>query len=127
MNTHSFARLWLITLVSVSLLAVRVSGVHLHLCRDGQEPPATVHISDAGDHDDHHTPADEPHADLDVLLDDGLAKTAKSLFDLPSLAGPAAAPYVLVALQGAVWTQDRRTISRTVSRLLRPPSRGPPL
>ena len=127
MNTHSFARLWLITLVSVSLLAVRVSGVHLHLCRDGQEPPAAVHLSDAGDHDDHHAPADEPHADLDVLFDDGIAKTAKSLFDLPSLAGPAAAPYVLVALQGAVWTQDRRTIFRTVSRLLRPPSRGPPL
>ena len=127
MILHSHVRLCFVMLLGMSVLGVRVTGVHTHLCLDGQEPPAAVHISDAGDHDDHHTPADEPHADLDVLLDDGLAKTAKSLTDLPSLAGTTAVPFALAAFQGAVWTRDSRATSWTATRFLRPPSRGPPL
>ncbi|MGH8443178.1 MAG: hypothetical protein ACREVZ_03910 [Burkholderiales bacterium] len=126
MKAPALARFWLIALIGVSVLSARVSGIHLHLCRDGQEPPATVHVSDAGIHDEHHDLADEQHSNVDVLLDDGLAKTAKSLFDLPSLAGPTAVSFVLIALQGTVWTLGDQSLSRAVRRFLRPPLRGPP-
>lgn len=127
MSTSFPARFWLIALIGLSVVSVRVSGAHLHLCRDGQEPPAAVHVSDAGVHEGHHDRADVPHADLDVPLEDGLAKSAKFLFDLPVLAGPTAVPFVLAALPAAAWGRDGRVLSWIADRFLRPPLRGPPL
>lgn len=127
MNAPALARLCLVALVGASVLSVHVSGVHLHLCRDGQEPPATMHLADAGNHDEHHAPADSEHSDVDVGLDAGLAKAAKSLTDLPALAGPVADPFVLAAVHRAVWAPFGPAQSRVHPRFLRPPLRGPPL
>lgn len=127
MNAPALSQLCLIALVGVSVLSARVSGVHLHLCRDGQEPPATMHLADAGNHDEQHAPADSQHSDVDVGLDAGLAKAAKSLTDFPSLAGPVAGPFILAAVHKAVWAPLNPAHSRARPRFLRPPLRGPPL
>lgn len=48
-------------------LLVRVGGAHLHLCFDGTEPPASIHLYDISEH--HDEPGmDVSHDDLDVAL-----------------------------------------------------------
>lgn len=41
------------------------SGVHGHLCFDGQEPPLSVHMDMLGDHPEHQTEQQHQDADLD--------------------------------------------------------------
>ena len=55
----------LIWTVVMTVLVVRASDTHLHLCFDGQEPPATVHFADASVHQDEHHEGQD-HADEDV-------------------------------------------------------------
>src|SRR5262249_8870193 len=47
----------LLTLVAIAVIAMPVSGVHLHLCFDGSEPPSSVHFAEDGD--SHTAPAPE--------------------------------------------------------------------
>lgn len=115
----------LLTLLLAALLTARVGGAHLHLCFDGSEPPASLHFSDAGHHDDHH--ADEAHDDVDVsLIAEAAAKLGKLSLDLPLLV---TASLILFGL----WLAAQRPPSpyrgpRAASDpySLRPPVRGPP-
>lgn len=69
LRQHKF----LIWSLCVALLAVRIAGAHWHLCFDGSEPPATVHVGDGtvGHHGDHRA----EHSDVDLnLVDNGLLK-----------------------------------------------------
>jgi hypothetical protein len=122
MRTRLCDRTLLLTLV-VAALFVRVAGIHLHLCYDGQEAPATLHMVDAGLHDDHDTSS---HQDLDVQLDDVLTKSAKSGFNLPAIAGTHVLPFALpgVLHRIAVFTGD--TPPHSTTGFLRPPLRAPP-
>lgn len=54
-----------IWLVLAAVLIGRLEGAHLHLCFDGNEPPAAVHMADGADHDDAHH-LDTQHVDQDV-------------------------------------------------------------
>jgi len=75
---HS-AWLWLLC---ITLIVVRVSGAHWHLCHDGSEPPQTVHLWD-GAIDDKTEPG---HSDTNLnLVDHGLAKDFNKLLDMPAL------------------------------------------
>jgi hypothetical protein len=87
--------IWLLCIV---LLAVRMSGAHLHLCFDGAEPPFAIHAGDIAGHDDFlgehgfgndnyaENHADIQHSDTDLsLVDDGLAKTIKLSLFAPAL------------------------------------------
>lgn len=78
----------------LAALAVLLTGVtnahaHVHLCFDGQEPPASVHGADGGHtHHEFESEGDHEHDDLDVdLRDHALAKSFKP--DLPAIAAPA--------------------------------------
>jgi len=42
------------------------SGLHSHMCFDGQEPPVTVHVHNPGDHADHDISEQHVDADLDL-------------------------------------------------------------
>src|SRR5262245_23407994 len=83
MHTLTRDRPILLTLF-VAALFLRVAGVHLHLCYDGQEPPASLHVVDAGLHDDHDTGPAE-HRDIDVQLESGFLKSWKLGVDLPAI------------------------------------------
>jgi hypothetical protein len=52
--------------VVIAVLAVRLADTHLHLCFDGQEAPASVHLADASVHHDQEHQDDAAHADQDV-------------------------------------------------------------
>lgn len=119
-------RPWLLTLVCVALLFAPLGGAHLHLCLDGSEPPASLHVTDSGHHADHRD--DRAHDDRDVsLVGDALTKSGKSGFDLPLLL--AALWLVTVLFARLRITAAAASPQRAASppRFCRPPLRGPPL
>lgn len=132
----------LIALVACfALLAARVNGTHLHLCLDGQEAPAEIHLGDAVSHDDHPSPVHESthvehhsallnvptHDDVDIDI------TADSLSKLPKLDWPVMALLVILlfslsGLGSAGFLPRHRAPDRSSFHIyLRPPLRGPPL
>jgi len=123
-RSHLTTWIWLII---AALVFGRVEGAHLHLCFDGQEPPAAVHIADSADHDDAHH-RDTEHVDQDVeLLDATLVKKSDSHADLQV----AFVPSLSLLLPVAQATSSRPTIlTHPPPRrflYLDPPPRGPPL
>ena len=138
----SESRRWILALFTVAFLVARVTGAHLHLCLDGSEPLAQLHVSDVGEVDhhrsaehalpDHHgaVSADlhsESHDDVDVdALGNALAKAAK--LDLPVIALLA---WCLALLYVAFVRQPVPAIvrqpDRPPPRFIRPPLRAPPV
>ncbi len=120
------ANVALVLTLAISMLGVRIIGVHTHLCLDGKEARATVHLADAGIHDEH-APGEE-HSDLNVEPDGALAKSAKGAnLDLPFLATAVA---LLVRLAPVDARHPPSTIVESVLpafRFIRPPLRAPPL
>lgn len=126
MNGHSLARFCLATLLGVSVLGVRVTGLHTHLCLDGQEAPKAVHLADAGVHDEH-AGSEKQHQDVDVAAADALAKTAKSDSDSSFAVTDVGAR--LAALSRGHGDSEFLKVPalRVAARYLLPPLRGPPL
>lgn len=127
LRTSSFHRFW-ITLISLAVMAMPVSGAHLHLCFDGGEPPATFHAVEDGSAHDHEAATSE-HNDKDVSLQDAaLAKKQDGAFDLPAaltitafvLRLPVTAP--VPAFDTDVATPPPLRVTRVL-----PPLRAPPV
>jgi hypothetical protein len=127
------SRRWIIGFALVAFVIARLTGAHLHMCFDGSEPLAQLHVSDTAgvDHhaaeSDHHAAVSQTHDDVDVdMLGSVLAKNAK--FDLPAIvlaASCLALIYVAVVRQPVptnVWQPPPRP-----PRYLRPLLRGPPV
>lgn len=117
--------LWAVVL---AVLAVRLSDTHLHLCFDGQEAPASVHLADASVHHDEDHSDQGSHADQDI--DPFVGTLVKSDDDTQPL---------LAFIVGALLTFDLLPPDHAVPAFnresplaaddpfhLRPPLRGPP-
>lgn len=124
MNARTTAQHFWALLLAVSVLTVHGSGLHVHLCQDGQEPPAALHFEDSGIHADHGA---EQHQDFERPLDDGLTKTVKSGLDSPALVNSAGLALLLVFDVAATPLVERRLAPTRSFRFLRPQLRGPPL
>lgn len=80
----------LLGLLCVAILATRVGGAHLHLCLDGGEAPASVHLladldSLGGPDADGHGHAGKTHHDVDAsLTGEVVAKKFGGARDLPA-------------------------------------------
>jgi hypothetical protein len=126
MFTSPAHRKSLILLLCGVLLLMQVVGAHLHLCLDGQEPPASVHLFDGGSE---HFPglAASQHHDRDV--DTGSATLGKKTtadLDSPPVAHSAFALWdVQPRLTLAQDRGDDHPVHYSTTRLL-PPLRGPP-
>lgn len=97
MHRFRFANrlMWVLCL---AFLATRLGGAHLHLCLDGLEAPATVHVEDhTGQH--HGEEAGPTHNDLDVpIATDALVKKSGGTWHLDLL--PLLALWLLLPLAG---------------------------
>lgn len=125
MRDRALPKAWLLTLICAALLFARLGGAHLHLCLDGSEPAASLHVTDPGHHADHHD--DQTHADRDVLLvGDALTKSGKWGVDLPLLL---AAFWLVIVLFARLrmTAADSPQPAASPPRFCRPPLRGPPL
>lgn len=118
---------FLLWAVVLAVLTVRASDTHLHLCFDGQEPPATVHVADASVHDDEAHDG-ENHADKDFDPFVGLLlKHGSTDSDLEPPACVLAAVLLLPPVSNTVpIASDSLPADLGPSFHLRPPLRGPP-
>lgn len=58
--------LWIL---AIALVAMRMSGIHVHLCSDGQEAPVAVHLLDGSlHHGNESSEGAEEHEDQDVNI-----------------------------------------------------------
>lgn len=111
-------------MIVLAVMTAKASGAHVHLCMDGQEPPASVHLADVHD-DEHHQEQGQADKDVNPLVG-ALVKKAGPDFD----AGLAVMLVVLswdlpIAQQGP-FPPDLPSIPRDLSFYWRPPLRGPP-
>lgn len=113
-------------LLALVLLSVRVADAHVHLCFDGKEPPASIHVGDGGSH-----PCDigtfKGHSgDRDVQLSpDSLVKKDS----LPDHWVPIFLAFVVhFVAPHSDERFDRNTAPLSIAApvYLRPPLRGPP-
>jgi len=116
--------MWLLALV---LVVARMGDAHLHLCFDGQEAPATVHVSESAPHHSADTDS-QAHNDKDVdAYGDAVAKKSGDT-DTWALA----AFFLLLLLLPRVQILLRVTAETPPSAFrlplfFRPPLRAPPL
>lgn len=117
----------LLVVACVAILAMRVTGVHLHLCLDGQEPAQSLHWSDGGVHGNEAHVAGT-HSDVDLsLLGEALVKKLPSGFDMPALLAFVFALFSVSLVLGFNRPKQERIHSTHHVRYLQPPLRGPPL
>ncbi len=118
---HFALILWL----ALTFVGAQLMGAHLHLCFDGSEPPATLHVADTDHHADHHT--SDAHDDLDVsAFGEAIAKLGQLQLDLPViLLAVLLLPLLLGGRHGLPAERPRPFVSPPL--FLRPPLRGPPL
>lgn len=115
-------------LLALMLVIVRVADAHAHLCADGKESPASIHLGDGGAHPcDDGKPA-EHSGDKNVQIGaDGLLQKA------PSLADPWIPAFLAFAFDFAARRSDEATLVEPLTIrveaavYLRPPLRGPPV
>jgi hypothetical protein len=118
-------RTWL-CFALLAMLVIRLGELHLHLCFDGQEPAAAVHVGDSPNHDDG-SHADASHSDQDVeLLSTAMVKKAGA-DGLDLLFVCLAVLLLLPPLRHAVPLPAHRPFAPLKLAYLLPPSRGPPL
>ena len=117
----------LLFLACALLILARVSGTHLHLCFDGNEPRSSLHLVDDGEADLHFG-ANSPHEDLDVsLVGNVLVKQDTAGVDLLPILVAAAIVLGLVRLANGIISYPRlHVLLPTPVFALRPPPRGPP-
>lgn len=119
---------WIVASLCLALLLIRVSGVHLHLCLDGSEPPVSYHVADSGVHHQDEHGAGESHSDRDMpVAKDAVVKKSSAASD---------ALLLLVALALLLFllppSRQRRLAALPAAPprrgfvWLRPPLRGPP-
>jgi hypothetical protein len=108
------------------MLIVRTADAHAHLCFDGKEPPAVIHLADGGNHPCETDTSTEPNNDQDVQLAADLILKKASEVDscLPAL-------FRSVLLFVVPHAEERIPVVAHSVRVeslidLRPPLRGPP-
>jgi hypothetical protein len=115
-----------IWMVAIATFGVRLGGIHMHLCFDGQEPPASLHVEHEHGHDDYHH-SDGSHQDQDVDL---LAQAFFKKADLGELdiAGAVLEIVALLPIGDQLGPERLTTIQPTgPPHFVVPPLRGPPV
>jgi len=118
----------LIATLCVAVVALRVAGLHVHLCMDGSEAPLSIHVADSGVHHLDEADAGKAHADFDMAIaSDVVVKKPFGDFDLSLLvAFCALLLFVLARLGGRPFFPPFPICATSARAHLRPPLRGPP-
>jgi hypothetical protein len=126
---------WILATVCLSLLIMRISGAHLHLCFDGSEPPLSYHVADSGihhadEHDHgltHETAHEQSHDDRDLDVGQDLLIKKLAAKDLTlALITFALLLFLVSVSSGMARTAYLPPPSKRLRAHLRPPLRGPP-
>ncbi len=107
------------------LLSAQLTGAHLHLCFDGQEPPVQLHVLET-DEGHHASGLSQPHTDEDVALNDTSTRDKPVQFDLPPAAVGAFVHYTAPITTLVAGVRRNDPVPVTARDELLPPMRGPP-
>lgn len=127
LRLRPLARAWL-ALIAIAIVAAPANGAHLHLCLDGNEPPATVHLADDGSHhDDGQMQA--THHDFDVSLRaEALGKKRTGTLDLPTVVVAAFVLFASRSTPAVTVPVNADSLSEPAPVLtVLPPLRAPPV
>ena len=119
---------FLIVALCVAVVALRVSGLHAHLCMDGSEPPVSFHVADSGVHHADEADAGGAHDDRDLAIaSDVVVKKPYGGLDVTVLAAVFSLLLFLLARpQGRLSFPPLNSPLRSPRMRLRPEPRGPP-
>lgn len=113
-------------LFALMLVIMRTADAHAHLCQDGREPPASIHLADGGSHACEAEDSKKHAGDEDVSLTHDVVLKKSSIDD-------AWFPFAFVfVLQLSSAPTEEPVVSAAepvpvaAPRFLRPPLRGPP-
>lgn len=126
---HRYSRsVWIWSFI-LALITMQLGDAHMHLCFDGQEPPASLHVYDTSRH---HPPLgmDETHTDKDVNVDVAsavLAKKAGTSGDMPGPIRTDAPSLLLPVYRAAHSFAALPLLPASLRWYFQPPQRGPPL
>jgi hypothetical protein len=115
-----------IAMLCVAMVALRVAGLHVHMCMDGSEAPLDIHVADTGVH--HHDEPDTGHEDLEMAIaPDAVLKKPFGDFALTLLAAFGALLLFVLARPRERFSFPPVPVRAASARThLRPPLRGPP-
>jgi hypothetical protein len=119
---------FLIVALCIAVFALRVGGLHVHMCLDGSEPPLSIHVEDSGVHHLDEA-AEAAHEDRDLALaSDAALKKPSGDLELTLLAILSAVLMFLIARPRELFGFPESAARFLSARSrLRPPPRGPPL
>jgi len=119
---------FLIAALCVAIVALRVGGLHVHLCMDGSEPPLSFHVADSGIHHLEEADSGGAHTDRDMTLaSDVVMKKPSGTFDVSLVATLCALLLFLLSPARERFDFPETTPGvRSARTRLRPPLRGPP-
>ena len=125
MHAVPWKRRILLVLCSL-LLSAQVTGAHLHLCLDGQEPPVQLHVAGATEtHDE--SKFSLPHSDREIALTRNASTPGKFFpLDLPPAIDCTTAHELQLPADSPTPACADHPSFRTAPHELLPPSRGPP-
>jgi hypothetical protein len=109
------------------LLSAQVTGAHLHLCFDGQEPPVQLHMLESAEGHDHASGFSRPHFDEEVSLNGDTSTRNDSLqFELPPATTGSVTFDLRPVVAAAAGLPTDCKLPSTARHELLPPPRGPP-
>ncbi|HKS56568.1 MAG TPA: hypothetical protein VJS12_14845 [Steroidobacteraceae bacterium] len=124
LRSRPFVYLWLL---SIALLAARVTDAHVHLCLDGGGRPVSVHVKDAPTH--YGQDASTGHNDRDVDLSSPLVVKKSDSLDNEAIA--VVGVYVLALILPTIDSDEPARVFESPALPsvfdLKPPLRGPPV
>ncbi len=114
-------------LLALMLAIVRIADAHAHLCADGKEPPASIHLGACGIHPCDGDRSSEHSGDKNVQISaDFVLKKAPSLDHSWMPAFVAFAFDFTAPRSNEIILNEPLTIRVAAAAYLRPPLRGPP-
>lgn len=126
MRRPSISRQICYWVLALALFVARSADAHFHLCLDGQEPRASVHVADGGIHHSDET-VPQTHDDQDVkVVSDSVVKKGESAADLWVLATAWSLVDYLSYFTAEPPQYTAVAPSLSIRSYLRPPLRGPP-
>jgi len=114
-------------LLALMLVFVRIADAHAHICADGKEPPASIHLADGSSHPCDDEQSNEHDGDKNVQIAGDVV-----LKKVPSLEHPWIPAFVAFACDFAASGSNEAilneplTVRVEAAAYLRPPLRGPP-
>jgi hypothetical protein len=114
-------------LLALMLVIVRIADAHAHICADGEEPPASIHLGDGSSHPCDDGQSNDHAGDKNVQIGGDVVLKKAASFDHPWIPAFVAFAFDFTAHSSneAIFSEPL-TVHAEAAAYLRPPLRGPP-